>query len=709
MFRNTLFIKTFVLISLIFGQFGVPSNENVFFNINGNNDSIVSLDINTNMISNQENPILWATNATKKIFKSTDNSQNLYTEPINNKNAHLIMARNSIESFQVVLTAGNNNLDNINIQTSDLFSQSGKILSSNNIKIYYEYYINVSSETSYESVLNYELGEYPDALIPLTNSISVKAQQNQPFWVQITIPGNTTPGTYTGSISTTGSYQQSIQLQIDVLDYSLPKTFPLVNFAYADYWILNSYSEYTSQELKSLKLEYTKFLAEHGILTIGSYDAYDILPTLVNEKWQFQEWWDSIKPFTDIWAQYMNPLLLQVPIDFEEMFQASLDDAADNEIQNEYVNYLTQFKEFVKQNSEVDKSTVWYVWIEDLDEPDSALKAWLFGKYAELTASVNSPDFQFHYRVDGSIDWDSDAVAYDLDTDISDWTNLADKFTMLHAPQEDFAFDKEFIMNAVTNGNKVFMYQQAWSSFSPNDEEIPPGFAKDISYEFPSVPGIVNPALFSRILPWFAITYNLTGIGFWAVMAWYDAPDDKILDMFTANPALRIYDGSDERVQNGDGWLIYPGNKISEHTNQQNVFGPIGSIRLDLFRKGIEDYKYLKLLQESMINFDDNSRNNGLLLVNKVRKLLGSVTTFSRDISEYNTLLLDIKELLNQTSNLLLTDFNPIDWKLDWSPSSVTDYPLLNTDNYSIIIGVISGFALIGILIFVYLKKKKLK
>ena len=44
---------------------------------------------------------------------------------------------------------------------------------------------------------------------------------------------------------------------------------------------------------------------------------------------------------------------------------------------------------------------------------------------------------------------------------------------------------------------------------------------------------------------------------------------------------------------NGDGWLVYPGRKYG-------VDGPIGTIRLDAIRDGLEEYEYLKILDETL-------------------------------------------------------------------------------------------------------------
>ena len=43
----------------------------------------------------------------------------------------------------------------------------------------------------------------------------------------------------------------------------------------------------------------------------------------------------------------------------------------------------------------------------------------------------------------------------------------------------------------------------------------------------------------------------------------------------------------------GDGMLLYPGNKVG-------IDGPVGSLRLEVFRDGLEDFDYLALADQRL-------------------------------------------------------------------------------------------------------------
>ena len=82
-------------------------------------------------------------------------------------------------------------------------------------------------------------------------------------------------------------------------------------------------------------------------------------------------------------------------------------------------------------------------------------------------------------------------------------------------------------------------------------------------------------------------------------------------------------------VLNGEGSLLYPGDRTERYTGQPNVDGPVSSIRFELLREGLEDYEYLWMLEAAgEKKFADE----------QVRNLVIDVSAFSRNLDEvYNT------------------------------------------------------------------------
>jgi hypothetical protein len=79
-----------------------------------------------------------------------------------------------------------------------------------------------------------------------------------------------------------------------------------------------------------------------------------------------------------------------------------------------------------------------------------------------------------------------------------------------------------------------------------------------------------------RVVPWLCWKYDIKGFLYWCVNWW-----PKV------NPFVSARNSKWE--QNGNGLLFYPGED-----------GPIASLRLEIFRDGMEDYEYIQLLMRRL-------------------------------------------------------------------------------------------------------------
>jgi len=93
-----------------------------------------------------------------------------------------------------------------------------------------------------------------------------------------------------------------------------------------------------------------------------------------------------------------------------------------------------------------------------------------------------------------------------------------------------------------------------------------------------------------RLLPWLCWKYGVAAYEFWGVNWWTHDPWDRGWHTFISqsDDGVKHYH---VRYPNGDGYLTYPGKRVG-------VDGPVGSIRLEQAREGIEDYEYLRLLDD---------------------------------------------------------------------------------------------------------------
>jgi hypothetical protein len=158
---------------------------------------------------------------------------------------NLSSARGETVDTQVVVQAPASGLTNVNLSASALTGPGGATIPASNITLYREHYITVTGTASYGGGSNPPLGSgtYPEPLIPFNDpetgsplcgtaatlkacNATISAGQNQPYWIDISVPHgatNSPPGTYTGTISVTATQGTvTIPVTLTVWNFELP-------------------------------------------------------------------------------------------------------------------------------------------------------------------------------------------------------------------------------------------------------------------------------------------------------------------------------------------------------------------------------------------------------------------------------------------------------------------------------------------------------
>ncbi|HWY07406.1 MAG TPA: DUF4082 domain-containing protein [Candidatus Acidoferrales bacterium] len=154
-------------------------------------------------------------------------------------------ARGETVDTQVVVQGPAGGLSNVNVSATALTGPGGVTIPASNVTLYREYYLSVTGTASYGGGSNPPLGSgtYAEPLIPFNDpetgaalcgssaslkacNASVSAGQNQPYWIDISIPdgaANSPAGTYTGSVSISSSQGTStIPVSLTVWNFELP-------------------------------------------------------------------------------------------------------------------------------------------------------------------------------------------------------------------------------------------------------------------------------------------------------------------------------------------------------------------------------------------------------------------------------------------------------------------------------------------------------
>jgi Domain of unknown function (DUF4082)/Domain of unknown function (DUF4091)/Abnormal spindle-like microcephaly-assoc'd, ASPM-SPD-2-Hydin/Immunoglobulin I-set domain len=154
-------------------------------------------------------------------------------------------ARGETVDTQVVVEGPAGGLTNVNVSATALTGPNGVTIPASNVTLYREYYLSVTGTASYGGGNNPPLGSgtYAEPLIPFNDpetgaalcgssatlkacNASVSAGQNQPYWIDISIPHgvtNSPAGTYTGSVTISSSQgSATIPVSLTVWNFELP-------------------------------------------------------------------------------------------------------------------------------------------------------------------------------------------------------------------------------------------------------------------------------------------------------------------------------------------------------------------------------------------------------------------------------------------------------------------------------------------------------
>ena len=177
-------------------------------------------------------PVVWTAPSLHRVGMSD--------APTTDSEARLTAARGETGSFQIVANGAAAGLSNVNVTVSDLRGPNGQIIPKNSFTLYREKYMQVTAPSPDWKGSNRPLGRgwYADALIPFADPdtgkplsgarytavpFDVKTAQNQPIWVDLTVPRSAEPGTYTGTYTVT-SNQGNVtgSISVKVWNFALP-------------------------------------------------------------------------------------------------------------------------------------------------------------------------------------------------------------------------------------------------------------------------------------------------------------------------------------------------------------------------------------------------------------------------------------------------------------------------------------------------------
>jgi hypothetical protein len=512
---------------------------------------------------------VWTEHATVKIRKTTPPKTNQTT-------AVLKAAKNEFEAFQLVVTANSGALSGVDVSVSDLRDDHGRTIPANQIMIYNQAYINVTTVSTIQGAT----GEWPDALIPKRDAyfgevrnafpFSVASGRNQPVWIEIYVPPTAAAGVYSGSATVTASGQSpvAVPIQLTVWNFTLPSTSALKSAHSIDYHLvpighdLGTYgSPPSSSHLRLIKL-YAKANLLHRLTTNYLPSPYQMGGFLSNGNTNWGAFDTTFGPLFDGTEALPGGRLPGAKMTSYSMSVWGKETD---------ITFLRDIAAHARAKGWFDR-----LFQYTLDEPSTSAH-W---QTIRIRANaLHQADPELRAGVTTSI---QNATTNDV-------AGLIDLFIPTIRFMDNKPYGREpggeVPGGAGTVGNQRSKYpQETWwyqacgshgCGIVGGGEFDPEGYHLD----WPSYM-IDLPAMFSRTMEWMTFKYNLQGELYY----------DMVYAFGQRDPWVSQYDFGG----NGDGTLYYPGTpaKIGG-TNHI----PIESIRLKLLREGMEDYEYLHLLK----------------------------------------------------------------------------------------------------------------
>jgi hypothetical protein len=526
---------------------------------------------------------VWVEGSTRKI--RIDASPRSPTWVWDGCSVRLKAARNETEPFQVVLRGGDRPLTDVTVSVSDL-AGPGYTLGQSRISLYREAYYTVTQPSDpYGYGLPagaLDVGPIPDALIPFTDPygtgqpigapFSVAAGQNQPVWVDVSVPAEAPAGTYRGQISVQASGEEvSFPLELTVWNFSLPSRPSLfINYVMDPLWTLPAQyniDESNEDAIHALTDKHYEAMWAHRQGPISLYLA----PQVTESGGQVQLDWSQADPFFAYWLDTKGLPAFFVP----DIYDGNLEHYR---IRDSSGSYYTQ---------------------ADFNDPTFAQKAKAY--YAALRDHLKEKgwwDRALSYPTDET-EWVADEPEHNGPAGfqrLQTWANLLKSVDASYTMMASSVYPVPF-GDPVRGWPNMIGSVDAWDVIVQDADIDPLSFrqrqqvGEKLSFPLNDWGDFLDyKATLHRGLGWVTYKYDAWGLGAWAAAAWIgDEASMNIVNPWTS-PVTPVFGL-------GGGALFWPGYHIEANPNK-NVNGPLPSLRLKLDREAVDDHDYLTLLAE---------------------------------------------------------------------------------------------------------------
>ncbi|WP_328991169.1 DUF4091 domain-containing protein [Kribbella sp. NBC_01245] len=447
-------------------------------------------------------------------------------------------ARNEEESGQLILRTTSGTAD-VRLTTSDLAGPAGTIPAAQ-VELFRQHYSEIKPGQS-----SYGSGFFPDALVPLLPSTTIQAvaDRNTGVWITVRIPKGQPAGLYSGTITISGGTTVvTVPLDLEVWNFELPDE-PSTDTAAAIWYQQVSWAhdaQWGTTRYDDLLKKYYEFQLRHRL-------ASDDFPVRAQHGPGPYKPGPGPEPEPDVWLSHAETYLRDPRL---RKFRIPLYTSGGND--SGFTVDTGRLRAVVDGlrslgGGLIDRGYFYYA-----DEPmnDTA-----YENVRKLFTTVDTvaPDIPHVLTL-------TDPPPQKLLDFVRAWCFV------ITAPKPELPGIVEALK---ARGDLVWWYAA-------------------YGHQWP-LPGVftADSAVGHRLLPWIQHHLGIEGFLYWSttVFGKYDFKPDghyQWSDRWTEPNALNEYPG--------DGYLMYPGKQVG-------IDGPVGTVRLQALRDGMEDLEYLALYE----------------------------------------------------------------------------------------------------------------
>ena len=228
------------------------------------------------LISQTPNQTLWWSEGAYKVMKDA---------PVPSREQTIIRlesAKNEWESF-ILVSRPSKELQQVNVQLSAMTSE-GYTIPASAFTVRRVEYVPVTHPTDDYGFV----GEWPDPLPLNQANRSLKAEENNSFWISIKTPKEAEAGKYKGYVTLTGEgWTEQIPLSLEVWNFTLPDTPTLRSGFGFDLNNVVKYNNLTTEAQKQKAFDmHMKAFADYKISPYNPFELAPVKETITGVDWQ---------------------------------------------------------------------------------------------------------------------------------------------------------------------------------------------------------------------------------------------------------------------------------------------------------------------------------------------------------------------------------------------------------------------------------------